>query len=94
MSKECVLTANKNLSRYENLYICGDKYEKVFLTLNGKEIDIKLSLEVLDIIVNNANKLGGIKGNIRSGKNEFLISLKDLTETDFDKLQKFLRERE
>ena len=46
--------------------------------------------QILLIIKEHIVKIGGYKGNFENGKNEILISLKDLTKEEFDLLKEVL----
>ncbi len=54
--------------------------------------DAKTDKQIADIIRKHIIRLGGIKGNFESGKNEILMSLKDLSEQEFDTLYNLTRE--
>lgn len=61
-------------------------------TLDQTLTNAKKDKQIADIIRKHIIRLGGIKGNFESGKNEFLMSLKDLSEQECDTLYNLTKE--
>lgn len=61
-------------------------------TLDQTLANAKKDKQIADIIRKHIIRLGGTKGNFESGKNEFLMSLKDLSEQECDILYNLTKE--
>lgn len=61
-------------------------------TLDQTLTDAEKDKQIADVIRKHIIRLGGIKGNYESGKNEFLMSLKNLSEQECDVLYNLTKE--